>query len=117
MIVRHVTSIRDVLTVLHDPEIQTKNPERFDDINEVPEGIYIGCYLDYKIISLFIAIDGKGHFYCLKPYRKFARECFLESMKLSPPVYFEVESKSLENFGKKLGFHKSGNRMVKEWAI
>jgi hypothetical protein len=57
--------------------------------------------------------EGKGHFYCLKPYRKYARDCFGESLKLTPPVYFEVESKELQNFAKKFGFIKSGNRMVR----
>lgn len=110
MITRYVTSVRDVETVLYDPEIQTKAPYRYE---ELPDAIYIGCYIDYKIISLFIEYDGKGHFYCLKPYRKMARECLRRSLELSPPVYFEVSNKALQNFAKKFGFVNSGTRMVK----
>ncbi len=105
-----MTSNRDIETVLYDPEIQIKAPYRYD---ELPDATYIGCYIDYKIISLLVENNGKGHFYCLKPYRKFARECFKRSLELSPSVYFEPPNQVIRNFLLKLGFVNSDNRMVK----
>ncbi len=111
LITRHVTSIIDVETVLYDPEIRIKASVR-DELPDLSGLTLIGCYLNYKIISLFIEHKGKGHFYCLKPYRKYAREAFKASLELSPDVYFEVPTRALENFARKCGFIKSGNRMV-----
>ncbi len=104
-----MTSNSDIETVLYDPEIQSKAPYQYEVL---PDVIYIGCYLDYKIISLFVESNGKGHFYCLKPYRKLARECFKRSLELSPQVYFEPPNRAICNFLSKLGFIREDDKWV-----
>ncbi len=98
--------------MLFDPEIREKAGIS-GDLPDFSGVTLIGSYIDYKMISLLIEHKGKGHFYCLKMYRKYAREALKESLKLSPPVYFEPPTKAISNFLSKLGFINSGTRMVK----
>lgn len=105
-----MTSLRDVEIVLHDPDIVKKLgysalPEALTDMT------HIGCYVDNKIASLlYVQPNKKGHFYCLKPYRRRAAEFAKESLKLAPhDIWFSLPNKNLENFAMKIGFVKGAS--------
>jgi hypothetical protein len=104
-VIRYVTSIKDVETVLHDPDISKKLGYKVV-IDKILDMTHIGCYDDHKIAALLCVEDSKkSHFYCLKPYRKHAAEIARDLINMAPQgIYFRVTSKAIENFGKKVGF-------------
>jgi hypothetical protein len=104
-----VTSYRDIEIVLHDPEI-IKKLGRKPSIKKIIDMTHIGCYVDNRIVSLmYVEPNKKGHFCCLKPYRKQAVDFAKASLKLAPrDIWFSLPNKNLENFAKKIGFVKSG---------
>lgn len=104
---RLVTSIRDIEIVLHDPDIIKKLGYE-TDLNKVIDRLHIGAYSDKKIIALLcVQKSNKGHFYCLKPYRKHAVEIAKALLDLAPKeIWFQLPNKNLENFAMKIGFAK-----------
>lgn len=131
-------SIEEAALIIKDDEIYDRVSDDHSPKKEdfaPPDILYIGCYLDNKIIGVSTSEsyrDGyKVHFMVLKDYRYLARKFFKRILFiLSNPVYAVIPEcyPSVINFVKNTGFnlvdHEEGymknnqvhRRQVLKWA-
>lgn len=70
---KYVDNFSDIQRILLSEDI--RNRCKHEELPMLPNAVYLGVYLNKKIISLFVYWQDLFHFYVLKKYRAYSALC------------------------------------------